>query len=79
MSLGEAPKQLDLLDPVTRFCNESLPASSIHGFLSRERDGLGRPLTRDADFAVTMEIYTKVSSKATREALRKLGESLDGS
>ena len=40
MSLGEAPKQLDLLDPVTRFCDESLPASSIYGFLFRERDRL---------------------------------------
>jgi len=40
VSLSEAPKQLDLLDPVTRFCDESLPASSIHGFLYRERDRL---------------------------------------
>ena len=40
MSLGEAPRQLDLLDPVTRFCEESLPASSIYGFLFRERDRL---------------------------------------
>jgi len=31
---------LDLLDPVTRFCDESLPASSIYGFLFRERDRL---------------------------------------
>jgi hypothetical protein len=28
------------LDPVTRFCDESLPASSIYGFLFRERDRL---------------------------------------
>lgn len=40
VSLGKAPKQLDLLDPVTRFCDESLPASSINGFLYRERDRL---------------------------------------
>ena len=40
VSLGEAPKQLDLLDPVTRFCDESLPANSIYGFLARERDRL---------------------------------------
>ncbi|HEV8557899.1 MAG TPA: IS1182 family transposase [Actinophytocola sp.] len=40
MSLGEAPKQLDLLDAVTRFCDESLPDSSIYGFLFRERDRL---------------------------------------
>jgi hypothetical protein len=29
-----------------------------------------------ADQAVTMEIYAKASSKATQEALRRLGESL---
>jgi hypothetical protein len=40
VSLGEAPRQLDLLDGVTRFCDESLPASSIYGFLFRERDRL---------------------------------------
>jgi hypothetical protein len=40
VSLGEAPKQLDLLDAVTRFCDESLPTSSIYGFLFRERDQL---------------------------------------
>jgi hypothetical protein len=40
VSLGEAPKQLDLLDPVTRFCDESLPTGSIYGFLFRERDRL---------------------------------------
>ena len=28
-------------------------------------------------FAITMEIYTVVSSAATREALKKLDESLD--
>ena len=38
--MGEAPRQLDLLDAVTRFCDESLPASSIYGFLYRERDRL---------------------------------------
>jgi hypothetical protein len=40
VSLGEAPKQLDLLDAVTRFCDESLPTGSIYGFLFRERDRL---------------------------------------
>lgn len=33
-------------------------------------------ILRHADLAVTMEIYAKASSKATREALRRLGESL---
>jgi len=31
---------------------------------------------RHADFAVTMDIYTKVSSQQTRNALERLGESL---
>jgi integrase len=34
---------------------------------------------RHAQFSITMEIYAKVSSKATRDALKRLGESLDGS
>src|SRR6266536_2123483 len=33
-------------------------------------------ILRHADFAVTMEVYTQVSSKQTREALWRLGESL---
>jgi integrase len=31
---------------------------------------------RQAQFAVTMEIYSKVASHSTREALRRLGDSL---
>jgi hypothetical protein len=30
-----------------------------------------------ARFSITMEIYTQVSSAATREALKRLGDSLD--
>ena len=33
---------------------------------------------RHARFSITMEIYTQASTKATREALKRLGESLDG-
>jgi integrase len=33
-------------------------------------------ILRHAQFAVTMEIYAKASSKATREALRRLGDQL---
>jgi hypothetical protein len=40
MTLGKASQQLDLLDPVSRFCGESLPASSIYGFLHEHRDRL---------------------------------------
>ena len=35
-------------------------------------------ILRHARFSITMEVYTQVSSRATREALKRLGESLDG-
>jgi integrase len=35
-------------------------------------------ILRHAQFSITMEIYTKVSSEKTREALRRLSESLHG-
>ncbi|SDY44777.1 Site-specific recombinase XerD [Micromonospora pattaloongensis] len=35
-------------------------------------------ILRHARFSITMEIYTQVSSKSTREALKRLGDSLDG-
>ena len=34
-------------------------------------------ILRHADFAVTTEIYTQVSAKQTRDALRRLGEGLE--
>jgi integrase len=34
-------------------------------------------ILRHAQISITMEVYAKASSKATREALRRLGESLD--
>ena len=33
-------------------------------------------ILRHADLSVTMEVYAKASSDSTREALRRLGESL---
>lgn len=36
-------------------------------------------ILRHADFKVTMEVYTQVSSKQTCEALRRLGDSLEAS
>lgn len=35
-------------------------------------------IRRHAQFDVTMEVYASVSSEATREALKRLGASLDG-
>ena len=40
MALGIASQQLDLLDPVTRFCGETLPANSIFVFLHEHREVL---------------------------------------
>ena len=34
-------------------------------------------ILRHAQFAITMEIYTVVSSAATRDALKRLGSALD--
>lgn len=35
-------------------------------------------IMRHSDFKVTMEIYAQASTKATREALKRLSESLEG-
>src|SRR6266498_3854531 len=40
VTLGQADRQGDLLDDVTRFCDEALPESSIYAVLHRERDWL---------------------------------------
>ena len=40
MTLGLAHRQGDLLDEVTRFCEEALPEASVYGLLHRERDQL---------------------------------------
>jgi hypothetical protein len=40
MTLGKADKQGDLLDDVTRFCDQTLDEHSIYSFLHRERDRL---------------------------------------
>lgn len=40
MTLGVASRQGDLLDDVTRFCDEKLDQRSIYAFLHRERDRL---------------------------------------
>ena len=40
MALGRASRQLDLLDPISRFCGETLPPNSIFVFLHEHRDRL---------------------------------------
>ena len=51
------------------------------GSLLADLDGHPRvamQILRHAQFSITMEIYTQVSSEAARSALRRLGESLEG-
>ena len=40
MTLGQAERQGDLLDDVNRFCDRTLPESSVYSVLHRERDRL---------------------------------------
>src|SRR6185295_4379459 len=40
MALGRASQQLDLLDPISRFCGGTLPPNSIFVFLHEHRDRL---------------------------------------
>jgi hypothetical protein len=40
VTMGRVDRQGDLFDDVVGFCEGSLPASSIYGFLARERDRL---------------------------------------
>lgn len=40
MTLGLAERQADLLDEVTRFCEQAIPDDTIYGLLHRERDNL---------------------------------------
>ncbi|WBB69325.1 tyrosine-type recombinase/integrase [Micromonospora sp. WMMD812] len=52
-----------------RTCATLLAALDVHPRVAMQ-------VLRHARFSVTMEIYTQVSSKATREALKRLGDSL---
>jgi hypothetical protein len=36
-------------------------------------------ILRHADSSITIEVYSQVTGQATRDALKRLGESLDGS
>ncbi len=41
VTLGRSDRQVDdMFDDVARFCEGSLPGSSVYGFLARERDRL---------------------------------------
>ncbi|MCX4748087.1 tyrosine-type recombinase/integrase [Kitasatospora sp. NBC_01287] len=53
-------------------CGTLLAALDVHPRVAMQ-------ILRHSQFAVTMEIYTQVPSEQTRNALRKLGATLDGS
>jgi hypothetical protein len=40
VTLGQAERQGDLLDPVVRFCEKTVGADSVYALLHRERDHL---------------------------------------
>ncbi len=53
-----------------RTCGSLLADLDVHSRVAMQ-------ILRHAQFSITMEIYTQVSDKATRDALKRLGESLD--
>lgn len=52
-------------------CGSLLAALDVHPRVAMQ-------ILRHSKIAVTMEIYTHIPSELTREALHKLGDSLDG-
>jgi hypothetical protein len=72
VALGKASQQLDLFDPVTRFCAETLPANSIYAFLYEHRERLF-PDTLFADlFAAVGRRSVPPSVVATVMVLQRL-------
>jgi integrase len=72
---------------VARIPKAEVPRISVHdarrtcGSLLADLDvhpRVAMQILRHADFKVTMEIYTQVSSKQTLDALKRLSDSLDG-
>ena len=53
-----------------RTCGSLLADLDVHPRVAMQ-------ILRHAQFSITMEVYTQVSSRQTREALKRLGEALD--
>jgi hypothetical protein len=81
MALGRASQQLDLLDPISRFCGEALPPNSIFAFLHEHRDrlfpdglftdlfaGIGRRSVPPSVVAVVM-VLQRLEGLSDREAV----------
>jgi Transposase DDE domain/Transposase domain (DUF772) len=72
VALGLACQQLDLLDPVARFCDEALPPHSIYAFLHRERESLFPDAVFADLFAVAGRRSVPPSVVATVMVLQRL-------
>jgi len=66
----------DVLDDRCRRWQPSRQQGLVINRLLDVRPRIIMQILRHAQFAVTMEIYAKASSPATRDALRRLGDSL---
>ena len=68
---GEAAgvRRITVRDP-RRTCASLLADLDVHPRVAMR-------ILRHAQFAITMEIYTVVSSEATRDALKRLGKALE--
>jgi hypothetical protein len=71
--MGRADCQGDLFDDVVRFCEGSLPANSIYGFLARERDRLFPDELFDDLFEASGRRSVPPSVVATVMVLQRLG------
>jgi integrase len=69
--IGKAGVRKITVHDARRTCATMLADLDVHPRVAMQ-------ILRHAKFAITMEIYTQVSSTATREALKRLGERLDG-
>jgi integrase len=69
--IGKAGVRDITVHDARRTCGTLLADLDVHPRVAMQ-------ILRHAQFSITMEIYTQVSSEATRAALKKLGESLDG-
>jgi len=72
VTMGRAERQGDLFDDVVRFCEGSLPASSIYGLLARERDRLFPDELFDDLFQASGRRSVPPSVVATVMVLRRL-------
>ncbi len=67
---GNAEVRRITVHDARRTCGSILADLDVHPRVAMQ-------ILRHAQFAITMEIYTQVSSAATRDALKRLGEVLD--